>query len=206
MAHIDGEWPLGGPGGDVEADETYIGGKTAGGKRGRGAPNKTVVFGMLERGGDVMAKVIPNVKKRTLHPIVAENVEPGSTIHTDELRSYWGLDRAGYQHRTVNHGAGEYVRHGSHVNAIEGFWGSPETVDPRDPRSRFGEAPSEVCKGVRVSLQPAPAVGRDLRRFGSELLTAAFNSASKRDHANLGWVAVAIRLIWHQPASCNFSR
>ena len=122
MAHIDGEWPLGGPGGEVEADETYIGGKTTGGKRGRGAPNKAVVFGMLERGGDVMAKVVPDVKKRTLHPIVAENVKPGSTIHTDELRSYWGLDRAGYKHRTVNHGAGEYVRQGSHVNGIEGFW------------------------------------------------------------------------------------
>ena len=122
MAHIDGEWPLGGPGGEVEADETYIGGKTTARKRGRGAPNKAVVFGMLERGGDVMAKVVPDVKKRTLHPIVAENVKPGSTIHTDELRSYWGLDRAGYKHRTVNHGAGEYVRQGSHVNGIEGFW------------------------------------------------------------------------------------
>ena len=59
MAEVDGEWPLGG---DVEADETYVDGKTTGGKRGRGAaPNKTVVFGMLERGGDVMATVVPDV-------------------------------------------------------------------------------------------------------------------------------------------------
>ena len=122
MAHIDGEWPLGGPGGEVEADETYIGGKTTGGKRGRGAPNKTVVFGMLERGGDVMATVVPNVRKRTLQPIVIENVKMGSTIHTDELRSYFGLGQAGYRHETVTHGAGEYVRQGSHVNGIEGFW------------------------------------------------------------------------------------
>ena len=78
MAHVDGECPLGRPGGEVEADETYIGGKTTGGKRGRGAPNKTVVFGMLERDGDVMAKVVPDVKMRTLHPIVTENVEPGA--------------------------------------------------------------------------------------------------------------------------------
>ena len=55
MAKTDGEWMLGGQGGEVEADETYVGGRTTGGKRGRGAPNKTVVFGMLERGGDVMA-------------------------------------------------------------------------------------------------------------------------------------------------------
>ena len=63
----DGEHPLDG---DVEADETYIGGRTTGGKRGRGAPNKTVVFGMLERDGDVMAKVVPNVRKKTLQPII----------------------------------------------------------------------------------------------------------------------------------------
>ena len=59
MARVDGEWPLGGTGGgDIEADETYIGGRTSGGKRGRGAPNKTIVFGMVERGGDVMANVV----------------------------------------------------------------------------------------------------------------------------------------------------
>ena len=119
MADTDGEWPLDG---EVEADETYIGGRRSDGKRGRGAPGKTVVFGMLERDGDVMAKVVPDVKKKTLQPIVAENVEKGSTVHTDELRSYNGLSKAGYQHRTVNHGIGQYVDKGSHVNGIEGFW------------------------------------------------------------------------------------
>ena len=119
MADVDGESPLDGV---VEADETYVGGKRSGGKRGRGAPNKTVVFGMLERGGDVMTEVVPDVKKKTLQPIVAENVEKGSTVHTDELRSYKGLDKAGYTHRTVNHGAEEFVKGDSHVNSIEGFW------------------------------------------------------------------------------------
>ena len=88
MAKVDGEWPLDG---DIEADETYVGGRTTGGKRGRGAPNKTVVFGMLERGGDIMAKVVPNMRKKTLQPIIKDNVEEGSTIHTDELKSYKGL-------------------------------------------------------------------------------------------------------------------
>ena len=119
MAKTDGEWPLGGT---VEADETYIGGKTKGGKRGRGAPNKTVVFGMLERNGDVMLKVVPNVRKNTLQPIIKENVESGSTVHTDELKSYTGLSKAGYEHETVNHGAGKYVDGDCHVNGIEGFW------------------------------------------------------------------------------------
>ena len=119
MEKTDGEIPLKGV---VEADEIYVGGKSSGGKRGRGAPKKTVVFGMQERGGDVMAKVVPNVRRRTLHPIIAKNVKRGSTVHTDELRSYLELGLAGFRHRTVNHGEGEYVRGDSHVNTIEGFW------------------------------------------------------------------------------------
>ena len=119
MAKVDGETPLGGV---VEVDETYIGGKRSGGKRGRGAPNKTVVFGMLERGGDVMTKVVPNVQKKTLQPIIKGNVEQGSTVHTDELKSYSGLSKAGFEHETVNHGAGEYVDGDCHVSGIEGFW------------------------------------------------------------------------------------
>ena len=119
MARVDGETPLGGI---VEVDETYIGGKRSGGKRGRGAPNKTVVFGMLERGGDVMTKVVPNVRKKTLQPIIKGNVEQGSTVNSDELKSYSGLSKAGFEHETVNHSAGEYVDGDCHVNGIEGFW------------------------------------------------------------------------------------
>ena len=119
MSNTDGENPLDG---DVEIDETYIGGKVSGGKRGRGAPNKTIAFGMLDRDGDVMTKVVQNVKKRTLQPIIQANVELGSTVHTDELRSYTGLDKVGYEHKRVNHGAGKWVSGGSHVNSIEGFW------------------------------------------------------------------------------------
>ena len=119
MAEVDGEWPLGGT---VEVNETYVGGKRSGGQRGRGAPGKTVVFGMLERDGDVMAKVVPNVRKKTLHTIIKGNVEKGSTVNSDELASYNGLDKAGFEHETVNHGAGQYVDGDCHVNGIEGFW------------------------------------------------------------------------------------
>ena len=119
MAKADGETPLGGI---IEVDETYIGGKRSGGKRGRGAPNKTVVFGMLERGGDVMTKVVPNVQKKTLQPIIKENVENGTRVNSDELKSYSGLSKAGFEHETINHGAGEYVDGDCHVNGIEGFW------------------------------------------------------------------------------------
>lgn len=121
MAETDGEWPLGGPGDDVEVDETLVGGKVKGKGRGyRG--NKTVVMAMAERDGDVMAKVVPDVKRRTLEPIIRENVEQGSTVHTDELQSYLRLEAAGFKHESVNHSAGEYVRDNCHVNSVEGFW------------------------------------------------------------------------------------
>lgn len=108
--------------GQLEADETLVGGKKSGGKRGRGAPGKTVVFGVMERGGDVKAVPVPNVKKKTLQPIIHENAEKGSVVNTDELKSYIGLDKAGFEHRTVNHGSGQYVDGDIHVNSMEGFW------------------------------------------------------------------------------------
>jgi transposase len=118
MANVDGESPLSG---HVEIDETYIGGKRPG-KRGRGAAGKAVIFGMMQRDGDVMTHVVPNVKRKTLRPIIDANVETGSTVNTDELKTYHGLDEAGYIHDTVNHGAGEYVNGETHVNSLEGYW------------------------------------------------------------------------------------
>jgi transposase-like protein/predicted RNA-binding Zn-ribbon protein involved in translation (DUF1610 family) len=118
MAYVDDEWPLWG---QVEADETYIGGQCPG-VRGRGAANKTIVFGMLQRKGQVMTKVVPDCKRKTLEPIIEENILDGSTVHTDELRSYGGLAKKGYKHQTINHGAGEYAKGNIHVNNMENFW------------------------------------------------------------------------------------
>lgn len=119
MARVDGDDILSG---DVEADETYIGGKKKGGKRGRGSENKTIVFGMVERDGNVMAEVVENVKKKTRQPIIKANIQAGSDIFTDELKSYGSLAKKGYKHQTVNHSAGEYVRGEAHTNSVEGFW------------------------------------------------------------------------------------
>ena len=119
MAETDGDPPLGG---HVEADETYIGGRRKGGKRGRGAPGKTVVFGMIERGGDVMTRVVPNVKRKTLERHILANIKDGSTISTDELSSYAKIARLGYTHGTVNYSADQWVDGIHHVNSIEGFW------------------------------------------------------------------------------------
>ena len=119
MGQVDGDDPLDG---HVEVDETMIGGVRRGGKRGRGAPNKTVVFGMLERNGDVMTRVVQNVRRVTLEAHILDNIVTGATISSDELRSYARLQRHGYRHGTVSHSKEQWVDGETHVNSLEGFW------------------------------------------------------------------------------------
>ena len=114
--------------GHVELDEAYVGGRRSGGKRGRGAPGKTIVMGLISREGPMKAVVIPNVKKDTLRDVVLDNVEPGSVVSTDELYSYNLLTGDGFKHGAVKHGAKEYAFYdyqtgeNHHVNTVEGFW------------------------------------------------------------------------------------
>lgn len=114
--------------GHVEVDETYIGGVKKTGPRRRGKPlankldNKSCVMGMVERGGAFKGHVIPNAKKVNLLPHVLKGVAQGSTISTDELRSYSSLPQHGYYHGIVKHSEYEYVRGIHHTNRIEGFW------------------------------------------------------------------------------------
>jgi transposase len=119
LGFVDGDAPLSG---HIEIDETMVGGKHGGGKRGRGAPGKTVVFGMLERQGDVMTRIVENVRRATLELHILANVKKGSTVSTDELKSYAKLARRGYTHGAVNHGAEEWVKGIHHTQGIEGFW------------------------------------------------------------------------------------
>jgi len=106
----------------VELDETYVGGKGGHNKRGRGAENKTPVFGMLERKERVIAKVTVNTKRKTVMPIIKEHVALGSRMMTDEYLPYRSLSKEGYNHQSVNHGSREYVRGEAHTNSLEGFW------------------------------------------------------------------------------------
>ena len=112
--------------GHVELDEAYVGGRRHG--MGRGTAGKTVVMGLKQRKGRMVAQVIPNVKKVTLREVVLRNVEAGSIVSTDELMSYNLLSGDGYTHGRVNHSAKEYAyphnKHGvvHHVNHVESFW------------------------------------------------------------------------------------
>jgi transposase-like protein len=113
--------------GEVEADETFIGGKarnmhiserkrriTGTGK------DKTAVMGILERGGKVRTAVIPNRKKKVLQAEVRKHVEAGAALYTDALLSYEGLE-GDYAHQVVDH-AVQYVDGRVHTNGLENFW------------------------------------------------------------------------------------
>lgn len=108
--------------GQVEVDETYIGGKRPG-KRGRGAAGKAIVMGMVERSGRVRAIVVPDVQAKTLLPRIRQTVLKDAVLYTDDLLSYRGLGQDGYEHKTVAHSQGVYVTGGDiHTNTMEGFW------------------------------------------------------------------------------------
>jgi transposase len=121
--------PIGGKGHDVETDEAYFGGKrkSGGGRRLRtdkGEQYKTVVVGLAERKGRVIAKTVPDAKSATLLTTVREFVLPKSTVFTDEYICYDGISRMTehYQHRRINHASKVYVMGNVHTNTIEGFW------------------------------------------------------------------------------------
>lgn len=118
--------------GEVEADETFIGGKARNmheEKRrrkitGTGGKDRTAVMGILERGKDgrpskVRTKVVPNRKKHALQTEVRKHMEAGSALYTDDLNSYKGLDE--FQHGVVDH-AVQYVDGKIHTNGLENFW------------------------------------------------------------------------------------
>jgi len=107
--------------GEVEVDETYIGGKRHG-KRGRGAEGKTPVAGAVQRKGKAIAQVVPHVKRSTMVPFTTKNVSRDATLYTDEFPVYDHFTRFGYDHKRIAHAAKVYVRGEVHTNSIEGFW------------------------------------------------------------------------------------
>jgi transposase-like protein len=115
-------------GGEVEADESFIGGKSRNmhvGKRqrritGTGGKDKTAVMGLLERGGQIRTIVVPNRKRAALQTEVRKHVEAGAALYTDSLPSYSGLAQD-YAHAVVDH-AVAYVDGRVHTNGLENFW------------------------------------------------------------------------------------
>jgi len=107
--------------GEVEVDETYVGGRRRG-KRGRGAEGKSKVIGAVQRNGKVIARVIPDVKRHSLVPFMVRKVDRNATLYTDTFPQYDTMTRLGYKHLRIEHSMKEYVRGSIHTNSIEGFW------------------------------------------------------------------------------------
>lgn len=116
--------------GETELDESGYGGdegnkhknKKTPGNQGRSTKTRTPVFGMAQRKGKLMARVVTDVKAKTLLPMVKESVSPDAKIFTDEYRVYDALPSMGYKHESVNHAEKIFVAGEAHTNTLEGFW------------------------------------------------------------------------------------
>ncbi len=114
---------------EVEADESFIGGKNKNrhaskkveNSQGRSVKDKTPVLGMVERNGKLVAKAIANTQAETLTPEIINVVKQSATIYTDEWMGYNSLQRI-YDHAFIKHNQGEYVNGRVHTNTIENFW------------------------------------------------------------------------------------
>ena len=154
--------------GHVEVDETYIGGYQKREKKNH-ISNKTVVMGMIERGGAFRGEVIPRASRARLVPRIQANVAPGSTVNTDSLRSYRTLGKLGYTHVAVNHEIKQWAIGIHNTNSIEGFWshlkrGLSSTHCAVSP-SRLQAYVNEFAFRFNHRDQPAKMFGRLLNQI-----------------------------------------
>jgi transposase-like protein len=109
--------------GQIECDESYFGSRHKRGKRGRGAENKHIVFGIYKRNGKVYTEIVKNVKAQTLQAIIKGKVDLQASLYIDGFRAYDSIVHLGYQkHYRIYH-QDNYAQGDIHINGIEGFWG-----------------------------------------------------------------------------------
>lgn len=124
MGGVDGDSGLSG---HVEVDETYVGGKKKGIQYRGGNQGKTTVFGMVQRGGEVITRVVNDRRAKTLTPHIKDNIAHGATVSSDEWAAYKSLSKQGFAHGTCDHSNEQWVNGIHHTNTIEGFWSRVKT-------------------------------------------------------------------------------
>jgi transposase-like protein len=157
--------------GEIEIDESYFGARRIKGKRGRGAGGKTVVFGILQRGGKVYTEIVPDCAKKTLQAIIRGKVDPDSVIHTDYWRGYNGLVDVGYKkHFRIKHSQNEFASGKNHINGIESFWSfakrrlekfhgiskSTFNLHLKECEFRFNNRSKNICKILLNDFRKTP--------------------------------------------------
>ena len=168
--------------GEVEVDETFIGGKARNMHKdvrarkitGTGGKGKVIVMGMLERGGQVRAGVVGTRRKKEVQPLIREHVEAGAAIFSDELLSYDGLE-TDYQHAVINH-AVEYVNGNVHTNGMENFWsllkrGLHGTYISVEPYHLFRYIDEQACRFNNRKMDDAERFDIVVREIGGKHLT-----------------------------------
>ena len=170
--------------GEVEVDETFIGGKARNMHKekrarvitGTGGKDKTIVMGMMESGGNVRAFVVEGRRKAELQKHVREHVEAGAAIFSDELKSYDGLE-TDYQHAVINH-AVEYVNDNVHTNGMENFWsllkrGLHGTYISVEPYHLFRYIDEQACRFNNRKMNDAERFDTVVREIGGKRVTYA---------------------------------
>lgn len=114
--------PIGGAGKTVEADETYVGGKARNAKKGKPTPKKHAVVALVERGGKLRAKHVPDVTAKTIREVIVTQASRKSDLATDESLVYEHLGKEFNAHHTVNHSEKEYVKGKGSTNTNEAFF------------------------------------------------------------------------------------
>lgn len=174
---------MGGKGTEVEVDETFIGGAARFMHRDKhrrritetGTKDKVAVLGILERGGELRAGIIPTRRKKVIHEEVIGNIEQGTQVYTDSLLSYWGLQHKGFVHQVIDH-AEKYVDGRVHTNGMENFWsllkrGLKGTYISTEPFHLFRYIDEQVWRYNNRATKERPMTDAD--RFDLALTTIA---------------------------------
>jgi len=112
--------------GSVELDESYFGGARKG-KRGRGAADKVVVFGILKRNDKVHTVVVENARTATLMPIIVKKIKPDSIVYIDSWKACNALDVNQFRHKRINYSVC-FSEGKNHINGIENFWSQAKRI------------------------------------------------------------------------------